>query len=78
MGKRATLSICVTFGLLTACGRQPAPQPHVMNDIEEMHADVEAVKQNPSVADPGKYAGPPIHVNLTAGSGGAAHQHMTK
>lgn len=71
------LAIPVALGLLTSCGQQPAPTKAKLpmtaqGDIDEMHADVEAAKRNPSYVDPSK-AGPPIHVDPNPKSAGMIH-----
>ena len=67
--------LLTAIGLLTSCGQQPAPrQASVPNDIAEARADIEAVKNSPSLSDP-KFAGPPIHVDPYPKSAGMSHMH---
>ena len=72
------LAIPVALGLLTSCGQQSAARTGpklpttAQGDIDEMHADVAAAKQNPSYTDPSK-AGPPIHVDPNPKSAGMIH-----
>jgi hypothetical protein len=68
----------LSLGLLASCGRQTEPvkqaqtaQPQSpQSEVDEVHALVQAVKDNPSVKDP-KQAGPPIHVDPYPKSAGA-------
>lgn len=66
------------LGLLASCGQQPGPaQPVSMpqagqSDLDEVHALIKAVKDNPSVKDP-SLAGPPIHVDPYPKSAGMRH-----
>jgi hypothetical protein len=62
------LALPLTAGLLTSCGQQPAPVKQApaktaKADVQEVEALVAAIKQHPSVVDPRKNAGPPIHVD---------------
>ena len=75
----------MVFGLLAACGQQPAPAKAAgvvktpKSEIDEVHALVAATKQHPSLVNGGKDAGPPIHVDLFPKSGGMVHHpHMAK
>jgi hypothetical protein len=69
------LALPLTAGLLTSCGRQAAPARQApartaKADVEEVEALVTAIKQHPSLVDPQKNAGPPIHVDPMPHSGG--------
>jgi len=69
--------LSMSLGLLAACGQQtPQPKP-AQSELDEVHALVQAVKDNPSVQDPNK-AGPPIHVDPYPKSAGAHHDPMNK
>jgi hypothetical protein len=77
--------IGVALAALTGCEResaqsmksgaaQMAPTMDMRGDINEMRANVEAAKRNPSIADKSK-AGPPIHLNPYVVSPPKAHHH---
>jgi hypothetical protein len=68
------LQLLAALGLLTACGQQASPPvaKPAQSEIDEVHALVQAVKNNPSVKDSSK-AGPPIHVDAYPKSAGASH-----
>ncbi len=74
-------SLMVAVGLLASCGQQPSAHKAQnssgvpKSDIEEMRADVAAVNKSPSVSDPSKFAGPPIHLDPYPKSSGAHHGH---
>ena len=77
--------IAMVFGLLAACGQQPAPAKPTgvvktpKAEIDEVDALIAATKQHPSLVNGAKDAGPPIHVDLTPKMGDMTHhQHMTK
>jgi hypothetical protein len=72
------LALPLTAGLLTSCGKQVAPvrqaPPRTAKaDVQEVEALVAAIKQHPSLVDPRKNAGPPIHVDPMPHSAGAHH-----
>jgi hypothetical protein len=72
------LALPLTAGLLTSCGQQAAPvkqaPPRTAKaDVQEVEALVAAIKQHPSLIDPRKNAGPPIHVDPMPHSGGSHH-----
>jgi hypothetical protein len=72
------LALPLTAGLLTSCGQQAAPVKQTpagtaKADVQEVEALVAAIKQHPSVVDPRKNAGPPIHVDPMPRSAGAHH-----
>jgi len=72
------LALPLTAGLLTSCGQQAAPlkQPPARTakaDVQEVEALVAAIKRHPSLVDPRKNAGPPIHVDPMPHSAGAHH-----
>ena len=77
------LPVALVFGLIAACGQQPAPAKaaapakSAKNDLDEVHALIAATKNSPSLVKGSKYAGPPIHVDLAPKSSGSAkHDHM--
>lgn len=78
------LPIAMAFGLLAACGQQPAtPKPELVksakSEIDEVDALVAATKQHPSLVNGAKDAGPPIHVDPVPRSNGMTnHKHMAK
>ncbi|HZC39004.1 MAG TPA: hypothetical protein VE221_10085 [Sphingomicrobium sp.] len=83
------LTIPLVIGLLTSCGQQPAPAKTASirqapprtakDDVQEVDALIAATKQHPSLVDPKKYAGPPIHVDPYPHSRGAVpHPHAMK
>jgi hypothetical protein len=72
------LALPLTAGLLTSCGQQAAPVKQTpagmaKADVQEVEALVAAIKQHPSLIDPRKNAGPPIHVDPMPHSGGSHH-----
>ncbi len=72
------LSLTLTAGLLISCGQQAAPVKQApaktaRADVQEVEALVAAIKQHPSLVDPRKNAGPPIHVDPKPHSAGAHH-----
>jgi hypothetical protein len=72
------LALPLTAGLLTSCGQQAAPVKQTpagmaKADVQEVEALVAAIKQHPSLVDPRKNAGPPIHVDPMPHSAGAHH-----
>jgi len=72
------LALPLTAGLLTSCGQQAAPArqapPRTAKaDVQEVEALVTAIKQHPSLIDPLKNAGPPIHVDPMPHSAGTHH-----
>jgi hypothetical protein len=73
--ERRTVVVTMVIGLLTSCGQQPAPVPPktAKSDVDEMRADVEAVKNSPSLTNPSKFAGAPIDVKLYHNSSEARH-----
>lgn len=68
------LALSLLGALLASCGQQPAQRPIVANDMDELHANIDAVKNNPSLTDPSK-AGPPIHVDPYPKSAGMHGEH---
>jgi len=68
--RTAAHSLLFLSGLLASCGQQAEPvkpaqvvqASSAQSDVDEVHALVQAVKDNPSVKDPSQ-AGPPIHVD---------------
>jgi hypothetical protein len=75
----------MVFGLLAACGQQPAPatSERVVKtpkaDIDEVEALIAATKQHPSLVNGAKDAGPPIHVDpIPRKDDMVHHQHMMK
>lgn len=68
------LALSMFAALLASCGQQPAKPPTVANDMDELHANIDAVKNNPSLTDPSK-AGPPIHVDPYPKSAGMHGGH---
>ena len=72
------LALPLTAGLLTSCGQQAvpvkqAPARTAKADVQEVEALVAAIKQHPSLVDPSKNAGPPIHVDITPHPAGVHH-----
>lgn len=72
------LALPLTTGLLTSCGQQAAPvkqaPPRTAKaDVQEVEALIAAVKRHPSLVDPRKNAGPPIHVDPVPHPAGAHH-----
>ena len=72
------LALPLTVGLLTSSGQQAAPVRQTQAnpakaDVQEVEALVAAIKQHPSMVDPRKNAGPPIHVDPMPHSAGAHH-----
>jgi hypothetical protein len=73
---RAALpSLLAAAGLLASCGQQPLPAKPAQTEIDEVHALVQAVKDNPSVKDTA-LAGPPIHVDPYPKAAGKHHPQM--
>ncbi len=79
------MPIAMVFGLLAACGQQPAPAKPAgvvktpKAEIDEVEALVAATKQHPSLVNGAKDAGPPIHVDLIPKMGDLTHhQHLMK
>ena len=83
-GELRLLTMAVVTGLLASCGQQSAPAKQApirtaKDDVDEVHALVSAIKQHPSMVDPKKNAGPPIHVDPYPHSGGPTpHPHVMK
>ena len=77
------LPIAMMFGLLAACGQQPAPAKSAAvvktpkAEIDEVDALIAATKRHPSLVNGGKDAGPPIHVDPVP-KPGSNHQHTAK
>jgi hypothetical protein len=77
------LPIAMMLGLLAACGEQPEPARPVIaasspkSEIDEVQALIAATKEHPSLVNPAKDAGRPIHVDPLPKSGGgtAGHDH---
>ena len=72
------LALPLTAGLLTSCGQRAAPAKQApaktaKTDVQEVEALVTAIKQHPSLVDPRKNAGLPIHVDPMPHSAGAHH-----
>jgi hypothetical protein len=72
------LALPLTAGLLISCGQQAAsvkqaPAKTAKTDVQEVEALVAAIKQHPSLVDPRKNAGPPIHVDPAPHSAGVHH-----
>lgn len=68
----------LVIGLLASCGQQPAPHKAVASDVEEMRADVDAVRNSPSMKDPSKFAGAPLKLDpypKTAAENPAANEN---
>jgi hypothetical protein len=76
-----SLGLLMSFVVLASCGQHPSVRQAAPSDIEEARADIAAVRNNPSLTDPAKYAGPPIHVDPYPKSsgmhGGNGHAGMT-
>ena len=69
------LALLLLPALLASCGHHhPANRQAVANDMDELHANIDAVKNNPSLTDPSK-AGPPIHVDPYPKSAGMHGEH---
>ena len=67
--------LMLPLSLLASCGQQPGPPPAAkaaQSEIDEVHALVQAVKDNPSVKDP-SLSGKPIHVDPFPHSAGVTH-----
>lgn len=73
--KSRSLILLMAIGVLTSCGQHPTPSQVVPSDIEEARADIAAVKNSPSLTDPSKFAGPPIHVDPYPKSAGMHGGH---
>ncbi len=70
------LVLLMIVEVLASCGQHPAPPRQIVpSDIEEARADIDAVRNNPSVTDPAKFAGPPIHVDPYPKSSGMHGGH---
>ncbi len=75
------LCIALALGLLASCGpkggsaTQGARDAQGAHDVQEMEAQVRAMKQHPSLVDAGKNAGPPIHVDPNPKSRGMHYDH---
>ncbi len=72
------LALPLTAGLLTSCSQQAAPVKQApartaKADVQEVEALVAAIKQHPSLVDPRKNAGPPIHIDPVPHSAGVRH-----
>jgi len=69
--------LLLLLGLLASCSQQIPQRKPVQSEIDEVHALVQAVKDNPSVKDPSQ-AGAPIQVDPYPKSAGAHHDAMNK
>jgi hypothetical protein len=76
------LSIPLALWLLTSCGQQPSPPSPVktaQGEVDEVDALIAATKQHPSLLNPSKSAGRPIHVDPVPSSTGMPHHaHSAK
>ncbi|HWI88968.1 MAG TPA: hypothetical protein VNS11_06995 [Sphingomicrobium sp.] len=71
--------LCLPFAalVLISCGRQPHQINAYQKEAQELHGDIDAVKNSPSLDPASNQAGPPIHVDPYPHSAGASHHAAT-
>jgi hypothetical protein len=67
--------LCLPLALtvLTSCERRPQHVSAYDKEAQELHADIDAVKNSPSLKPGSNEAGPPIHVDPYPHTAGMSH-----
>jgi hypothetical protein len=67
--------LCLPLVLIfpTSCERRPQHVNAYNKEAQELHADIDAVKNSPSLQPGSNQAGPPIHVDPYPHSAGMSH-----
>jgi hypothetical protein len=67
------LCLPLVLALLTSCERRSQHVKAGDKEVQELHADIDAVKNSPSLQPGSNQAGPPIHVDPYPHSAGRSH-----
>ena len=67
------LCLPLVLVVLTSCERRPQHVSAYDKEAQELHADIDAVKNSPSLEAGSNQAGPPIHVDPYPHTAGMSH-----